>query len=255
LWNTEGKQLRPDLVVINLFVGNDPLEPSGYPGAHRWLRSWFEWGNVLLFVVPERILRIGQERERLQDPDRVPGQIPGEATDQVIADPAALLAAFPWVADPTKEHASMSMETFMEIERWRAVSLLFPTPDMHDRFFQVLDDLCDAVGDVPLMFTLIPDEFQVNDGLWARLAEWLPAGAGNPDRFSPQAPLHAWLHARDIPYLDLLPILRAVPPMADGQRHLYQLQDTHFNARGNDIAGKAIADFLRKRFGKVLEQR
>jgi hypothetical protein len=43
--------------------------------------------------------------------------------------------------------------------------------------------------------------------------------------------------------------------MADGQRHLYQLQDTHFNVRGNDVAGKAIADFLRRRFAEALEQR
>ncbi|MHC4513676.1 MAG: hypothetical protein ACYS5W_08245 [Planctomycetota bacterium] len=255
LWRTEGKQLRPDIVVINLFVGNDPLESRGYRGAHRWLRSWFEWGNVLLFVVPERILRIRQERDRLQDPERVPGQVPGEATDHVIADPAALLAAFPWVANPIKEPASMSLEAFLEIERKRAAGLLFPAPDMHAKFFEAMEDLWDALGDVPLMFTLIPDEFQVNDALWAQLAPRLPAGAGNPNRFSPQKPLRTWLDDRGIPYLDLLPILRGVPPMADGQRHLYQLQDTHFNVRGNDVAGKAIADFLRRRFAEALEQR
>jgi hypothetical protein len=32
--------------------------------------------------------------------------------------------------------------------------------------------------------------------------------------------------------------------MEDGRRHLYHLQDTHFNARGNEIAGRALARFV-----------
>jgi hypothetical protein len=32
--------------------------------------------------------------------------------------------------------------------------------------------------------------------------------------------------------------------MADGRRHLNHLQDTHFNARGNQVAGEALARFV-----------
>ena len=41
--------------------------------------------------------------------------------------------------------------------------------------------------------------------------------------------------------LDLLPLLRTVEPMKDGRRHVYQLRNTHFNARGNEVAGRALA--------------
>ena len=59
--------------------------------------------------------------------------------------------------------------------------------------------------------------------------------------------LIAWLNAQGIPFLDLLPAARAVPAMADGQRHLYHLRDTHFNVRGNQMAGEQLAKFLKDR--------
>ena len=46
--------------------------------------------------------------------------------------------------------------------------------------------------------------------------------------------------------INLLPAMRAVEPHADGKRHVYHLQDTHFNARGNDVAGRELARFLRE---------
>jgi hypothetical protein len=88
---------------------------------------------------------------------------------------------------------------------------------------------------------IIPDEFQVEDELWERVSE----RAGRPlERDRPQALLQAWLAEEQIPHLDLLPILRAAPPLADGRRHLYHARDTHWNARGNRIAAQALADFL-----------
>jgi hypothetical protein len=37
-----------------------------------------------------------------------------------------------------------------------------------------------------------------------------------------------------------------VPPLADARRHVYHRQDTHFNARGNRIAGEALGEALRR---------
>ena len=58
-----------------------------------------------------------------------------------------------------------------------------------------------------------------------------------------------WLSRQGIPTVDLLPPLLAVEPLADGRRHLFHLRDTHFNARGNDVAGKALAEGLRALLG------
>jgi hypothetical protein len=89
---------------------------------------------------------------------------------------------------------------------------------------------------------LIPDEFQVEDALWDEVV----ASTGRRlNRNQPQERITAFLRQEGIPSLDLLPALRAVPPMADGQRHLYHLQDTHFNVRGNQVAGEKLAEFLR----------
>lgn len=41
--------------------------------------------------------------------------------------------------------------------------------------------------------------------------------------------------------------LRAAPPWEDGRRHVYHLRDTHWNARGNRIAGEELARFLERR--------
>jgi len=48
-----------------------------------------------------------------------------------------------------------------------------------------------------------------------------------------------------IPHLDLLPVLRAAA--ADGGPQLYFAQDTHWNARGHDVAARALDQFVRTR--------
>jgi hypothetical protein len=99
-----------------------------------------------------------------------------------------------------------------------------------------------AAGDIPLYVLLIPDEFQVEDELWNAVSQQFDRPA---QRDRPQMILTAWLEQQNIPYLDLLPLMRSVAPMEDGRRHLYHLRDTHWNARGNRIAAESLADFLK----------
>ena len=85
---------------------------------------------------------------------------------------------------------------------------------------------------------LIPDEFQVNDQLReeARLAAGWKAEEIEVEL--PQARLREFLSNRQIPCLDLLPVLKHCS-------ETYALRDTHWNALGNRIASSAIADWLR----------
>jgi len=53
------------------------------------------------------------------------------------------------------------------------------------------------------------------------------------------------LRETGIPHLDLLPVLRAAA--ADGAPQLYFAEDTHWNARGHDVAARALDDFVRTR--------
>ena len=83
------------------------------------------------------------------------------------------------------------------------------------------------------------------DALGARFAVlWLPADVYALSRQPPDVPLQRELQRRvesaGIPSLDLLPIVRTERNLAG----LYYRGDGHFTARGNKVAGRAIAKWL-----------
>ena len=106
-----------------------------------------------------------------------------------------------------------------------------------------MDLLLNLAGEIPLAVVIIPDEFQVEDWLWSTMKDGWQVG-DNLDRDQPQRILTNFLGSAGVPTLDLLPIFRNHPEMEDGKRHLYHLFDTHLNARGNEVAGQALAEFL-----------
>ena len=59
----------------------------------------------------------------------------------------------------------------------------------------------------------------------------------------PQAYLHLFARERDIPYIDLLPVLRAHVERTN--ERLYLAGDTHLNNRGHQLVGEALADWFR----------
>lgn len=97
-------------------------------------------------------------------------------------------------------------------------------------------------GSIPILVTLIPDEYQVDDDLWRRLRA--DPSLPNMDRDYPQTRLRPLLESQGFPVLDLLPVLRAEPPFEDGRAHLYVLRDSHLNVRGNLAVGRALAAFV-----------
>jgi hypothetical protein len=132
-------------------------------------------------------------------------------------------------------------DVYHDIERKRARDLTtFGAPAIA-QVVEALQRARDVVPRAAFVVVLIPDEAQVEDALWLRVAADLP-GAAHRDRA--QRLLAAALTGAGIPYLDLLPVLRAVAPLADGDRHLYWNRDTHWNERGNRVAAEAMAGFL-----------
>lgn len=63
------------------------------------------------------------------------------------------------------------------------------------------------------------------------------------DILLPQANLHVYARERDIPYIDLLPILRA--HVLRTNERLFLKSDTHLNNRGHEIVGKKLAEWFR----------
>ena len=137
----------------------------------------------------------------------------------------------------------MSHEAYLALETRHAREICGGgDASSYARFWEILDAMRAAARPRKLAVLVIPDELQVEEPLWREVS----ARAGEPlDRDRAQRLVDATLAQKGIPYLDLLPILRAEPVGADGRRHLFHKDDSHLNARGNAVVGAALAAFLR----------
>jgi hypothetical protein len=226
--------LAPRLVVVDLFLGNDLTAPLGdSEEAEPLLRSWLDREQVLLLRVPRLLAG--------SDPAPRPAA-PGVAIGGL--DEAGLVRLYPWLADPLLEVESMKAPQYLRLEAHRALGACGPVPPAWPALFATLRRMQASCAQQGAAFAvlLIPDEFQVEDALWQQVVAALPNE--HLDRDLPQRVLTGFCAEQGLPCLDLLPRLRAVAPLPDGQRHLYALHDTHWNRRGNAEAGAALAEFV-----------
>lgn len=239
LLQAEALPLEPDAVVVCIYAGNDIAQAWKPPVEHAFLRSWFDRDNCLLYQVARRLLRIAGSAARPPWAGETPAGVP-----QTRQDPAELRRRYPWLADPLLEKATFSGPAYLANKKHflRMVCRTDATA-IYRGIQDVLRAMDRVRGKVPLLVALLPDEFQVEDEPWN---ESFAAEEDREllDRTQPQRLLLQWLEELGIPCLDLLPVFREVPPLEDGSRHLYHLRDTHFNVRGNRVAGQALARFL-----------
>jgi hypothetical protein len=221
----EALPLEPDLVVIALFVGNDITSLERTQNTSRW----HDAESYLLGVVFHRL----QVLRRADTRDWTTGD------DEISADD--LTAKYPWLTDPMQEFPSMGDGIFRDLEARNALAVGGGLPGIYERFAAMLHEIEAAADDVPLAFLLIPDEFQVEDHLWDIVSAKAEIQL---QRDLPQQRIGEWARAGRRDVVDLLPLLLAAEPLADGRRHVYHLTDTHFNARGNEIAGRALAELI-----------
>lgn len=241
---TEALPLKPDVVVINLFVGNDLTYAWPDDDGCGFLCSWFDRRNVLVFQVPRRLVVISRQgragRAAIEDRSAAGG---GESIARTLDE---ITERFPWVVDPRAERPTFSSREFLRIERNRFQRLATQSVEGFNRRLAPLLEMRRIAHPTPVLVMLIPDVFQVEDRLWREIK---PADATAKERMRGVRVAREWLGRMEFPTLDLLPVMRNVPPMEDGERHLYHLQDTHLNARGNRVVGEALADFVRPHLG------
>lgn len=226
--------LEPDLIVISLFVGNDlfPEPPSVAP------IRWYDAERYLLGVVWHRL----QILRHAKADDWTRNQEDTSSDD--------LVERYPWLADPLLEPPSLGEEIYLELEARNAYLGAAEHKGAYGRFFAALHRIENAAGDVPVAFMLIPSEYQVNDALWDVVVE---RNQVPMQRDLPQQKILEWAAEGNRDVLDLLPLMRAVPPLSDGQRHLYHLRDGHFNARGNAVAGRALAGLIAQKLSAATD--
>ena len=228
---TEALPTKPSTVVLCIFVGNDfdrfivsPRKASG-----RYLIE-----NWRVVQMATRLHRLARQRS--------------EGNPELLGALVRLPRGTPAFLDDTRlEPPTFSPSEFMRIERERLVICRRGDPGVEGRYagmFTSLEQFNRVLGR-KLLVVLIPDEFQVNDALWAELT----SGATRPvdlERTLPQHRLVDFCTAAGIAVLDLLPPLRE----AQLRDRVYHLRDTHWNARGHRLAGLAIAKrILEDRFG------
>ncbi len=224
---TEALACKPSLVILCVFIGNDIFEFDLTKKRPCWwyFQGWMG-GQTL-----KRLLAIGREIRRKKPAEQASSTAPAVPTGE----------AYDYVRNWRLEKPTFSDEKFMRIERERleVCNTNNPiVPPYYDAFFESLSFFGATLGD-HLLIVLIPDEFQVNDELYHQLMRYVPKRRFY-DRDYPQQRILEFCKKRGWAVLDLLPALRE----AQVEGRVYHLNDTHWNARGNRVAGEAIADFL-----------
>lgn len=246
LLRTEGLALEPAAIVVNLYLGNDFFaapSPQSAPASGpslplRAVRAlaeaaapWFDRERVSW---PETLRRLGRVAAGVQT--RSDAALGGTESDSRVLEDR-----YPWLADPHLERPTFRRRIFLELELERVRRLAAQRPSDLDPTLGVLRAIRDISEDRPLLLVLIPFEAEVEDELWREIQG---LSDGPLPRYRLRRQLLPRLEQEGFRTLDLLPILRAQPVDADGSRHLYHLRDTHFNARGNLVAGEALAAAL-----------
>ena len=213
-------------VVLGFFVGNDMERPSD---EGRW-RRLVRIQGWLPVEVTRRLWLVsrGVERER-------------PAAESALTEEPAFLA------DPALEPPYFTRDAYLQVEASRAlvcVAGLSYTEEQYRKALLELDAWHEELGS-RLLLVLIPDEFQVNDALWQH-------GAGRPRRGASACPRArssaisrsgastAGPRREGSGVLDLLPALRE----AERESRTYHLRDTHWNAHGNRVAARELAQAL-----------
>ncbi|HEX5009176.1 MAG TPA: hypothetical protein VFY71_02150 [Planctomycetota bacterium] len=246
LLRTEVLELKPAVVVVDIFVGNDLTAPLNDPEQGRdLLRDWLDRDRLLLLRVPRLLFANDPGAHGARDGG-------GSAASMPTAEDLARL--FPWLDDPGKEVAGMTVPQYQHLESHRALGVCGPAPPPWQALFETLrrmHALCTERG-IAFAVMIIPDEFQVEDVVWDQVLADLPGE--QLDRDLPQRVLNTFCREETIPCLDLLPRFRAVPKIGDGTKHLYSLRDSHWNRRGNAEAGAALAEFLQPLLGESTQR-
>lgn len=238
---TDAPPIAPDEIVISVFVGNDLYEAefSRRP-IHVW-SSWLDRKYLFAIEVPRRLWIL-----RTESAAKERAAVDFEATERldptVLSNPAALEEHFPWVRDFRLEVDGHSEAGFLAIETDRVTANCRTHAAAPEAIFDALERIHREAGDTRITVLALPDEFQVDDVLYETLTRKLQPEEFERDR--PQRLLAEFCASRGIPFLDVLPALRAAAPEADGRPHVYHRYDTHLNRKGNEIVGRELARFL-----------
>ncbi len=251
-WNTEqevgivralGPALAPDLIVLCFSVDTDvtgiPVRGRIIQGNLLYVGAQTPGLNALrrsrLFVLGEQVYL----RRLTATARRVARALTGQRAPADV--PAVAGAADTAFAPPTRHYRDRQL---------RLLPLFAPDPDPRtaalwreaERQLDRFADACRAAG-APWLLLVAPAEIQADPRLRDLVLASSDRPAGAFDFDLPQRRLAAWAGARGVPLVDPLAVLRATR----GEGRLYAPNNSHWNARGNAVAGRLLAAALASR--------
>ncbi len=211
----EGASLRPDLVLVCLFAGNDLMRVGTATPFDA--RNWRLIGFVL------RATRYAAERARSPDP----GAAAAAAPKGKVAQPGTF-----------SESAYLDVATKYVPFLLRARAA--PVQRGYDDTLAVLDEIVARAAPTPVAVAVLPSEVQVNPQLRLAVLSQLQLREQDLDLDAPAHETRAHLEARGVAVIDLLPALAA----AERDGNTYAPRDSHWNERGNEVAAETLARAL-----------
>ncbi|MDP8213582.1 MAG: hypothetical protein RAO92_03255 [Candidatus Euphemobacter frigidus] len=214
---TEGLALKPDLVIVSFFVGNDFAEGAAFSASRNFgeRTKWYEYSFVTSFIYYLASVKPHYE-----------GQDAAGANEYIDQAP------------------TFSEEAFLKIEKTRSYICRSDNSRLTDELnatvpeLEEIQSICDR-RNIGLFVLIIPDEMQVNP----ELQKMIVGGMPDPNRWDwsqPNKKLAEKLEILGINYLDLLKAFRD----ASLRTNLYKPRDTHWNIAGNELAAQIIGQEL-----------
>jgi hypothetical protein len=241
----------PDLVVVAIFLGNDP------PDVHRYVHDRSPMERLLrhsrAWTFGKNVVRAQTGLRERDLPARVSAASPGAASVRggtLVEGTAELTPDDPALVGPLLSDSAYQSVLASDLGRfYRPPS----ERDLQAAWRQTLANL-DAVHAAAsragsgLALALLPSILQVDPALRAatvtRLGASLRYGGLSPADIDPDLPnalLRQFAATRGIPLVDLTPVFAAEPPAAEP---LYKRNDNHWTPRGNGVAARALVPFL-----------
>jgi hypothetical protein len=206
----EGLELKPDMVLVSFFIGNDFTEARKVTRLFRY--SYAANAVKFLYDVNTKFVNFDHKVDGAYDDD----------------------AGGFYTHDAYIEHERALSHVFLKSSK--------TFPDLLANTVGHLGNIkriCDR-GGIRLVIVLIPDEVQVDGTLQRQVVEASGLGSEAFDFDLPNALLKAQLAKLHIDHLDLLPSFRE----ATTNTRLYRRNDTHWNIKGNELAAQIILKHL-----------
>jgi hypothetical protein len=230
----EGIKLKPDLVVLQFFVGNDFVDDYYHHHQHKlslkekillksYLMRTLDMGRKIFF----HFLSLEHSYGLLFKKSR-PGTYIGSLHDYKPNKPTFRKGDFlnlKWQRMVIFFHKSFPAKNWKMIQR-----------DLLE-----IKKVCESHG-AQLVVMIIPDEVQINQSLLNEIVSRRNKKISDLEVDLPQQIMDGFLKANGFYYLDLLPVFKE-----EGKKQtLYFLQDSHWNREGNLLGAEELFFYLVK---------